>query len=184
MIFVGIFVVVLLLPLIWLIVIYNRLASTRVHLGDSWGGVALELKRRYDLIPNLVATVKGYATHERETLERVIELRDRARANDGRPDQQSGDERALEAGLGSLMMVAEGYPDLKADAAFLSLQRELTNTEDRIAAGRRFYNANVRELNQLCRTFPSSLVAGVFGFKVQGFFEAEDRANPEIDSPG
>ena len=94
------------------------------------------------------------------------------------------DERALEAGLGSLMMVAEGYPDLKADAAFLSLQRELSNTEDRIAAGRRFYNANVRELNQLCRTFPSSLVAGVFGFKVQGFFEAEDRAKPEIDSQG
>ena len=176
--------VVLVLPLIWLIVTYNRMASARVHLGDSWGGVALELKRRYDLIPNLVAAVKGYATHERETLERVIALRDRARANEGRPDQQSGDERALEAGLGSLMVVAEAYPELKADEAFLSLQRELTNTEDRIAAGRRFYNANVRELNQLCQTFPSILVAGVFGFEVQGFFEAEGRANPEINPKG
>lgn len=173
--------VVLVLPLVWLIVTYNRMASSRVHLADSWGGVALELKRRYDLIPNLVATVKGYAAHERETMERVIALRDRARANEGRPDQQSGDERALEAGLGSLMLVAESYPDLKADEAFSSLQRELTNTEDRIAAGRRFYNANVRELNQLCQTFPSSLVAGVFGFEAQGFFEAEGRANPEIN---
>lgn len=161
------------LPLIWLVVVYNRLTSVRYHLKTSWSDVDVELKRRYDLIPNLVEVVKGYAAHEQQTLEKLTELRAAAAANNQRPDLQSGDELALEKGLGEVMMVAEAYPDLKANAQFLSLQRELTNTEDRIAATRRFYNANVRELNQLCQTFPSSLVAGLFGFEPQGFFEAE-----------
>ena len=143
----------------------------------------VELQRRYELIPNLVETVKGYAAHEREVLERVVELRNRAAANHDRPDRQVGDERALESGLGRLFAVAEAYPELKASERFLDLQRELANTEDRIAAGRRFYNANVRELNQLCRTFPSSIVAGVFGFETQGFFESEagSRGAPEVE---
>lgn len=164
------------LPLIWLVVTYNRLTSVRYHLKTSWSDVDVELKRRYDLVPNLVEVVKGYAAHERETIERLTELRAVAAANNQRPDLQSDDERALERGLGEMMVVAEAYPDLKADEQFLSLQRELANTEDRIAATRRFYNANVRELNQLCRTFPSSLVASWFGFEPQGFFEAETDA--------
>ena len=159
--------------LVWLVVTFNRLASVRVHLRSSWADVDVELKRRYDLVPNLVETVKGHAAHERTLFEEVIALRDVARANHDRPDRQSGDERAMESGLGQLLAVAEAFPELKSSERFLDLQEELTNTEDRIAAGRRFYNANVRELNQLCRTFPSSLVAGIFGFETQGFFEAE-----------
>lgn len=169
-------VALVLIPLIWLIATYNRLQSTTQHLRESWSDVEVELQRRYDLIPNLVATVKGYAAHERETLERVIELRNRAAANHERPDRQSRDEQALDAGLDRLLAVAEAYPDLKADSNFLELQRELANTEDRIAAGRRFYNGNVRELNQLCVTVPSSLVAGVLGFERQGFFESGEEA--------
>ena len=174
---------VLAVPLVWLVATFNRLASTRVHLRNSWSDVDVELQRRYELIPNLVETVKGYAAHEREVLERVVELRNRAAANHDRPDRQVGDERALESGLGRLFAVAEAYPELKASERFLDLQRELANTEDRIAAGRRFYNANVRELNQLCRTFPSSIVAGVFGFETQGFFESEagSRGAPEVE---
>ena len=166
-------VLLVLLPLIWGVVIYNRLVSVRQHLCESWADVDVELKRRYDLIPNLVSTVKGYAAHERETLERVIELRNQARENVGRPDRQSGDEQAMVAGVDRLLAVAEAYPDLKADAGFRALQSELANTEDRIAAGRRFYNANVREMNQLCTTIPSNLVAGVGGFETQGFFETD-----------
>ena len=183
MVFVIIIAVILLFPLVWLIATYNRFQSVTQHLRESWADVEVELQRRYDLIPNLVETVKGYAAHERETLERVVELRNQAAANHERPDRQSGDEQALEAGLGRLIAVAEGYPDLKADANFLELQRELANTEDRIAAGRRFYNGNVRELNQLCVTVPSSIVAGMFGFESQGFFESgEDaRTNPRVD---
>ena len=172
--------VVLLIPLVWLIATFNRLASVRVHLQDSWSGVEVELKRRYELVPNLVETVKGYAAHERETLEQVVRLRDVAAANRERPDRQEADERALEAGVGRLLAVAERYPELKASDRFLDLQRELSLTEDRIAAGRRFYNANVRELNQLCRTFPTSLVARIFGFEPQGFFEAEEDARSAV----
>ena len=163
----------LLLPLIWGVIIFNRLASVRQHLLESWSDVDVELKRRYDLIPNLVATVKGYAAHERETLERVIELRNQARENVGRPDRQSGDEQAMVAGVDRLLAVAEAYPELKADAGFRELQSELANTEDRIAAGRRFYNANVREMNQLCTTIPSNIVAGFCGFETRGFFEPD-----------
>ena len=173
---------VLLILLIWLAVTYNRLVSVRQHLKESWSDVDVELKRRYDLIPNLVSTVKGYATHERETLERVVELRNHARANQGRPDRQSGDEQALVSGLGQLMAVAEAYPDLKADANFRALQEELANTEDRIAAGRRFYNGNVREMNQLCTTVPSNIVANLFGFQIEGFFEVESTAREPVST--
>ena len=173
---------VVLLPLVWLVIIYNRLVSVRQHLHESWADVDVELKRRYDLIPNLVATVKGYAAHERETLERVVELRNRARENVGRPDRQSGDEQAMVAGVDRLLAVAEAYPELKADAGFRELQSELANTEDRIAAGRRFYNANVREMNQLCTTIPSNLVAGLFGFEPQGFFETDPAERKPVNT--
>lgn len=162
---------VVLIPLIWLAAIYNRFARLGQHVRESWADIDVELKRRYDLIPNLVNTVKGYATHERETLERVVELRNKALASNGTPASQSVDENALLIGLKQLFVVAENYPQLKADANFLALQQELSNTEDRIAASRRFYNANVRELNQMCATVPTNLVAKMFGITPKTYFE-------------
>ncbi|MFT3788989.1 MAG: LemA family protein [Tepidisphaeraceae bacterium] len=170
-----IFVVLVLIPGIWLIAIYNRFAKLKQTTRESWADIDVELKRRYDLIPNLVSTVKGYATHERETLERVVELRNKAAASTGSPASQSVDENALMLGLRQLMVVAEGYPQLKADANFRALQEELANTEDRIAAARRFYNANVRELNQMCQTVPTNIVAGLFGIQPQTYFEIDDQ---------
>ncbi|MFO0827410.1 MAG: LemA family protein [Phycisphaerales bacterium] len=171
----------ILLPLIWLIATYNRLASTKQHMKESWSGVDVELKRRHDLIPNLVNTVKGYAAHEREIFEQVAALRSQAMAISGSTDEKAQVEGQLAKTLQRLVAVAERYPDLKADANFLELQKELALTEDRIAASRRFYNANVRELNTLCSTFPSNLIAGMFGFSPEGFFEldnAGERAAP------
>jgi LemA protein len=167
---------VVLLPLIWFIATYNRLARLRQHIRESWSGIDVELKRRYELIPNLVETVKGYATHERETLEQVIALRNRAAANHGSATSQAVDESALMIGMKRLFALVERYPQLKADAHFLALQKELANTEDRIAAARRFYNGNVREMTQLCETFPSSLVAGGFGFQGGDYFQLESEA--------
>jgi LemA protein len=168
--------VVLLIPLVYVITIYNRLVSLRQHMKDSWHGIQVELQRRYDLIPNLVETAKGYAAHERETLETVVELRNQAMANQGSPAAQSGSESALGAALGKLFAIAEGYPDLKADELFLNLQNELANTEDRLAATRRFYNGNVRELNTLIKQFPSNLVASVTNVSEADYFDVPDDA--------
>ena len=176
--------VVLLVPLIWLIATYNRFARLRQHIRESWSGIDVELKRRYELIPNLVSTVKGYAAHERETLERIIEARNRAMANHGSQAEQAVDESAMMICVKRLFALAENYPSLKADAHFLALQKELANTEDRIAATRRFYNANIREMNQLCLTFPSNLVASMFSFRPGTFFELDNEAErvvPRID---
>ncbi len=167
---------IVLLVLVWAIATYNRLISLRVHMRESWADIDVELKRRYDLIPNLVETVKGYATHERETLERVVQLRNAAAANTGAYDSQASDESALMVGMKGLFALAEAYPDLKADGQFLELQNELALTEDRIAASRRFFNANVRDLNQLCEMFPTSLIARGFGVEREGFFELESEA--------
>ncbi len=165
--------VAVLLPLIWFIATYNVLVRLRQHCRESWSGIDTELKRRYDLIPNLVATVQGYAKHEREVLERVIEARSRAAASHGSPAQQAQDENMLVQSLRGLFALAENYPDLKASENFALLQRELANTEDRIQAARRFYNANVRDLNTRTEVFPSNVVAGMFGFKKEEFFEVE-----------
>lgn len=176
------FVVLIILGVLLLIVggsflaIYNRLVGLRQHMKDSWHGIQVELQRRYDLIPNLVETAKGYAAHERETLERVVELRNQAMANHGTPASQSGSETALGAALGSLFALAEGYPELKADELFLNLQNELANTEDRIAATRRFYNGNVRELNTLVQQFPSAIVAKMAGVTTADYFDVPDDA--------
>ena len=164
---------IVLLPVLWLMAIYNRFNRLRQHLRESWSGIEVELQRRYDLIPNLVETVKGYAAHEREMLSEVTQLRNQAAANHGAVKSQSEDELRLEAGLRKLYMVAEAYPDLKASTNFLSLQQELAITEDRIAATRRFYNGNVRDMNQLCDQFPTNLVAQMFGFEKGDYFEAE-----------
>ena len=140
------------------------------YIRESWSNVDTELKRRYDLIPNLVATVKGYAAHERAVLERVTELRNRCAANNGAVADQSRDEAQLVDALKQLLVVVENYPQLKADQNFLKLQTELVNTEDRIQAARRFYNGNVRDYRNKCETFPSNLVAQMFGFKSEGDF--------------
>lgn len=154
---------------------YNRFVSQTTLVAESWSQVDVELQRRHDLIPNLVSTVKGYAAHEAAVLERVTAAR--AAAEQHRGDGPAG-RRPFEEELGSAvrgtLAVAEAYPDLKASASFLALQAELTNTEDRIAAGRRFYNGNVRALNTRVRTFPSNLVASMFGFTEKDFFELAD----------
>lgn len=160
----------------YVLVIYNRLVGLRQQVAESWSDIDVELKRRYDLIPNLVNTVKGYAAHEKETLEKVIALRNAAAANHGSASSQASDETKLMLGLKQLFAVVENYPQLKADAHFLELQRELALTEDRIAAARRFFNANTREMRQLCQTVPSSMVAGMFNFQSGDFFELSDEA--------
>jgi len=170
----------LVLMLLSAIGIYNGLVRTRNHCDESWSGVETELKRRYDLIPNLVEAVKGYAKHERETLERVVEARNRALANDGSPAAQAADENALVGGLKGLFALSEAYPDLKANRNFLHLQEELTTTENRIQRARRFYNANVRDLANRIETFPSNVLAGMYGFKKREFFEIEDSSQREV----
>ncbi|MEN6337140.1 MAG: LemA family protein [Phycisphaerales bacterium] len=162
--------VVLLIPLIFVIGTYNTLVALRNHIQDAWANIDTELKRRYDLIPNLVATVKGYAAHEKEVFERVAQLRAQCMASNGRPEEQAVDENQLVAALQKMMAVVENYPQLKADQNFLKLQQELTNTEDRIQAARRFFNGNVRDYRNKCQMFPSSIVAGMFGFQPQDYF--------------
>ncbi len=137
----------------------------------QWGTVQSAYQRRADLIPNLVETVKGYAAHERDTLESVVELRNKAVASTGSAASQSVDEQKLALGLQRLFAIAEAYPQLKADENYLALQKELAITEDRIAAARRFYNGNVRDMNTLCESFPTNLIANGFGFEPVTFFE-------------
>jgi LemA protein len=176
--------VILLLALVWFIATHNRLVQLRQHIRESWADIDVELKRRYDLIPNLVATVKGYAAHERGVLEDVIRLRNQAAANNGAPGEQASEETKLALGVRQLFAVAENYPQLKADAHFRALQEELANTEDRLAAARRFFNGNVRELNQLCESFPTNIVAGMFGFERSTYFELTsdaERVVPRVD---
>lgn len=164
---------ILLLALLLALTNYNALVRGRNAIKESWADVDTELKRRYDLIPNPVATVQGYATHERETLQRVVEARSRAVASTGSPASQAADENVLVGALRQVFAVAEGYPQLKADGQFLTLQKELVNTEDRIQAARRFYNANVRDYNNRCQTLPSSVIAGMFHFASAEYFEIE-----------
>jgi LemA protein len=169
-IFIIVLAVIILVPVIWVVVQYNSLVSLRNFIRESWSNVDTELKRRYDLIPNLVATVKGYAAHERQVLERVTELRNRCAANTGPVADQARDENQLVDALKQLFVVVENYPQLKADQNFLKLQTELINTENRIQAARRFYNGNVRDYRNRRETFPSNLVAGAFGFPPEEFF--------------
>ncbi len=162
--------------LIWFVAAYNSLVSLRNQVDEAWSNVETELKRRYDLIPNLVNTVKGYASHERELLEKVTALREQAVQTTGDAAEQAKVESMLQGALRQLMVRLEAYPDLKANQNFLELQRELANTEDRIQAALRFYNGNVRELNNRIQQFPSNVVAGMFHFTEREFFELEDEA--------
>lgn len=175
--------VIIVVAVLWAIAAYNGLVRLRNLVQESWRQIDVELQRRHDLIPNLLETVKGYAAHEATTLEEVTQARTIAASPGSSPAEQAKQENVLTQALGRLFAVAEAYPDLKANANFLELQRELTNTEDRVAAGRRFYNANVRAINTKIETFPTTIVAGMFGFKREEYFETEDpavRQAPEI----
>ena len=162
------------LAVIFGIVSYNRFVSQRQLIKDSWANIDTELRRRYDLIPNLVETVRGYAAHEREVFENVTRARAAAAAATGSPAEQAAAEGPFVAALRQLFAVVENYPDLKANQNFLALQAELTNTEDRLQTSRRFYNANVRDYNQRVQQFPSMFVARMFGFQEEQFFEVEE----------
>jgi LemA protein len=162
------------LLVIYGVVAYNRFVAQKQQIKDAWANIDTELRRRYDLIPNLVETVRGYAAHERQTFEAVTQARAAAVAATGSPASQAAAEGPLVAALRQLLAVAEAYPELKANQNFLALQSELANTEDRLQTSRRFYNANVRDYNQRVKQFPSVLVASMFGFKEEEFFEIEE----------
>ena len=153
--------------------LFNRLVSIRNRVDNGWSQIDVQLRRRYDLIPNLVEAVRGYATHERELFERVTEARARAAAAEGIDDRASAEDQVT-VGVRQLMAVVEGYPQLKADGNFLALQEELVGTEGRIAYARQFYNDQVMRMNTAVQSFPSSLVASAFGFTERPFFRIED----------
>ena len=153
---------------------YNRFVSQKNLIRDAWANIDTELRRRYDLIPNIVETVKGYAAHEREVLENVTQARAMATGATGSPADQAAAEGPLVAALRQLFAVVENYPDLKANQNFLALQAELANTEDRLQTARRFYNANVRDYNRRVQSVPSNVIASMFNFEEEEFFEVEE----------
>ena len=162
--------------LLWAAVIFNRLVGLRNRAKGSWSDIDVQLKRRHDLVGNLVRTVQGYAEHERETLQRVVEARTRAESarERGRPGETGDAERNLVGGLNTLLAVVEGYPDLKASDGFLELQRGLTEVEDDLQNARRYYNAVVRDLNTRIQSVPDLLIARPFGFSEAEFFQLDD----------
>ena len=176
---------IVVLVLLWLVFTYNGLIAARNRTQEAWSEIDVELKRRHDLIPNLVSTVQGYVGHERGTLEAVTNARAAAvsAGATGDPAKIGAAENMLSQSLRSLFAVTENYPDLKAIAAFTNLQETLTATEDKIEFSRRFYNGNVRDYNIKLQTLPTSLVAGALGFKPFGFFQADDadRAVPQVN---
>ena len=167
------------LLVIVLIVMYNGLVQLRNRVDNAWAQIDVQLKRRYDLIPNLVETVKGYASHERETLEAVIQARNMAMNAQG-PAQQAQAENMISGALKSLFALSEAYPDLKANQNFLNLQEELTSSEDRIAYARQFYNDTVNRYNTKIQTFPTVAIANVFNFTEREYFEAEGEATGPV----
>lgn len=166
------------------IVAYNNLVRQRQLTQEGWSGIGVQLKRRADLIPNLLESVKGYMAHERETLEAVTQARTNAMAAaGGTPEQRAAAEGVLSQALGRLMAVAEAYPDLKASQNFLQFQGELTNTENEIQLSRRYYNGTARDLNTAVESFPSNILANIFHFQKVQYFEidnAADRAVPQV----
>jgi len=172
-------VVIAAIIVFWLFGMYNGLVRSRVRVKEAWSGIDVQLKRRSSLIPNLVETVKGYAAHEKEVLENVTRARamlDRAET----PGQAAQADNILQGTLRSLFAVAENYPDLKANQNFLELQRELTDTEDKIAYARQFYNTNVSSYNQKIQVVPTNIMAGMFGFTAEEFYEAEEAAREDV----
>jgi LemA protein len=170
---------IVLLLIIILIVMYNSLVRLRNRIDNAWSQIDVQLKRRYDLIPNLVETVKGYAAHEKAVFENVTQARANAINAQG-PAEQAQAENVLSGALKSLFAVAEAYPDLKANQNFLNLQEELTSTEDRVAYARQFYNDSVLSYNNKIQTFPSSVIAGTFNFEKREYFEGEPEATGPV----
>ncbi|MCC6404952.1 MAG: LemA family protein [Candidatus Yanofskybacteria bacterium] len=162
----------------WMVAVYNGLVGWRNRVKESWADIDVQLKRRYDLIPNLVETVKGYAAHEKGALEAVIAARAKAMGAHSVAEHAQA-ENALSGALKSLFALAEAYPDLKAVSSFVELQRELADTENKIQAARRFYNGNVMTFNTKVESFPTNLLAGAFGFSKADFFELSDAAQRE-----
>lgn len=177
MIIIGIVVVLLL----YIILTYNGLVTLRNRVKESWSDIDVQLKRRYDLIPNLVEVVKGYASHEKETLERVITARNVAMSANGAKEKGEA-ENVLSGALKNLFALSENYPDLKASTNFLELQRELSDTENKIQAARRFYNGNVKDFNTKIEMFPANIIANMFNFKANDFFSIadEEKENPQV----
>jgi len=176
----GLILIIVVLIVLWLIAVYNSLIKSKNRVDEAWSDIDVQLKRRYDLIPNLVESVKAYATHEREVFQKVTEAR--AQAMQAKNLNEKGKaENMLSQTLKSLFAVAENYPDLKASTNFLQLQDELSDTENKIQASRRFYNGNVRDFNIKIQVFPNNLIAGLLGFKAYEFFQVE--AEQEREAP-
>ena len=169
-------------PLVYVVLVYNSFASMKVRIQEAWSQIDVQLKRRIDLIPNLVETVKGYATHEKEVFENVTKAR-AALMGAQTPEQAGQADNMLTGALKTLFAVAEAYPELKAQEGFVKLQSELSDTEDKVAYSRQFYNSTVRDYNSKLVVFPSNLIGNMFGFKSQEFFEAEEaeRAAVKVD---
>lgn len=173
-------VVLFILGFLW--AAYNSLVRLRVRVEEAWSDITVQLKRRMDLIPNLIETVKGYAKHEASVFEKVTEARAAVLSAKGVKETAQA-ENMFESALKSVFAVAEAYPDLKASQNFVELQNELVDTEDKIQASRRFYNGGVRDLNTKIQTFPTNLIAGMFGFKNREFFELDEKAQKEAEKP-
>jgi LemA protein len=174
--------VVIALIVVFVIGLYNRLVTLRQRVREAWSDIDVQLKRRWDLIPNLVATVKGYAAHESQTFDRVTQARSAAMAaaQSGSPEQRAQAETALGSALLNLRAVAEAYPQLQAVQEFKDLSENLTATEDKIAFARRFYNGNVRDYNTALQTVPTNTIAGMFGFTAEQYFEMADPTQREV----
>lgn len=171
--------IILVVFAVWFVAIYNGLIKLKVRTDEAWSDIDVQLKRRYDLIPNLINTVKGYAAHERELFEKVTQARAQAMGAQN-PQAKGQAENMLTGALKSLFAVAENYPQLRANENFLELQRELSDTENKIQASRRFYNGNVRDLNTKIQVFPDSIVAGMLSIKQREFFEIEEAKEKEV----
>ncbi|MGA0237586.1 MAG: LemA family protein [Acidimicrobiales bacterium] len=170
---------VVLLLVVWVISLYNNLVKLRNRIENAWAQIDVQLKRRWDLIPNLVETVKGYADHERETLEAVIDARNAATSASG-PQESAANENILSGALRQLFAVSEAYPELKANQNFLELQEELTGTEGRIAYARQHYNDQVLKYNTAIETFPAVVIAGALRFTEREYFEADDESRGTV----
>jgi LemA protein len=177
-----IIIIVLVVLALLIIFLYNSLVRTKVRVDEAWSDINVQLKRRYDLIPNLVNTVKGYAAHEKTVFEDVTEARAKA-LNATTVTEAAQADNQFQAAMKSLFAVAEAYPDLKANQSFQQLQAELVDTEDKIQAARRFYNGAVRDLNTKIQTFPTNIFAGMLGFKKRDFFEVEDAEAAAVSKP-
>jgi len=176
--YIWVLIAVVAVVIFWLIAVYNGLIKLKNRTQEAWSDIDVQLKRRYDLIPNLIETVKGYASHERQLLENVTKARTAAMQSQG-VQEKAKTENMLSNTLKSLFAVAENYPDLKASQNFAKLQDELSDTENKIQAARRFYNGNVRDFNTKIQVFPTNLIASTLGFKKYEFFEIESEKERE-----